>query len=302
MSAGGAVACGIAVQVVRPGGIAGDALFPSCFIVTVYVYFLLGLRWLPAVATGGALLAGFTLNALLHAAGLAGSVNAVILLGAVNAVGAWGLYDLEFNRRKNFLKSKMLNILVERDPLTGLSNRKALDGILGEAWKQCRADEKSIAVAIVDIDHFKSYNDTYGHQAGDRCLARIARQLERASRRPRDAVGRYGGEEFLIVLPEATEYYALVLLDSIREHIQELALEHSAADCGAVTVSIGVAFCKPWAEPIEARELVHVADQALYKAKSEGRNRVVLGVRDSSRGATERNFGDKVSIAFTSPV
>jgi len=127
---------------------------------------------------------------------------------------------------------------------------------------------------IVDVDHFKAFNDTYGHQQGDECLRQVAGALSSALHRASDFVGRYGGEEFVVLLPATPAEHALLVAEELRQRTAALALEHrSSSVAKVVTVSIGVATTKPG--PGESPEAFFVAaDEALYRAKSQGRNRV----------------------------
>ena len=128
---------------------------------------------------------------------------------------------------------------------------------------------------MLDIDHFKKYNDHYGHQAGDACLTQVAASLQACLRRPGDLVARYGGEEFCVVLPDTDHAHAARMAEQLRAAIAALALPHAAVQSGAVSISVGVAVVKP--SPTTAADgLLRSADASLYKAKAAGRNVVVL--------------------------
>ncbi|AAN49727.1 diguanylate cyclase [Leptospira interrogans] len=158
------------------------------------------------------------------------------------------------------------------DSLTGLYNRRYFDEILSTEWKRCWRTEASIALIMLDIDHFKLYNDTYGHQGGDQCLKQVASAIRDCARRAGDVAARYGGEEFAIILPETTESNAVVVSRNILENIENLGIPHSASKTNSiVTVSIGMATLSPSPEN-SITELIERADKALYLAKEEGRN------------------------------
>ena len=157
------------------------------------------------------------------------------------------------------------------DPLTGLSNRLKLDDELSRLHALSTRYARSYAVALCDIDHFKMFNDTYGHQAGDDALKRIAGALARFGRKG-DGVYRYGGEEFLLVLPEQTAESATVALERLRSVVEELAIPNAAAN-GVLTISIGISSFVP-GSGAGSEALLGYADAALYRAKAEGRNRV----------------------------
>ena len=167
------------------------------------------------------------------------------------------------------------------DRLTGLANRRLLDAHLSKELRRLmrhlrgNGKEGLLAVAVIDVDHFKFYNDTYGHLAGDSCLKAIANAIQGCIARPGDLACRYGGEEFLLVLPETDEAGALIVAESVRSRIEKLALPHSASHVsGVVTVSVGVAASEV-SEGFRIEALIEQADQSLYTAKGTGRNRVV---------------------------
>nr|WP_282452656.1 diguanylate cyclase [Lysobacter sp. CAU 1642] len=156
--------------------------------------------------------------------------------------------------------------MADLDGLTGIANRRRLDEYLPIAWERCVQRGRSLALLLVDIDHFKHYNDTQGHLAGDELIRRMADLLRTGMRRSEDLVARYGGEEFLVVMPGATMEVALELAESLRAGVE--------AELGGTTISIGVASTRPGGALTEHADLVALADAALYRAKEAGRNRV----------------------------
>ena len=169
-----------------------------------------------------------------------------------------------------------LRALARTDGLTGLNNRRTLGEILDQEWRRARRSRTVFAVLFVDIDWFKHYNDTYGHQAGDDALAAVAKCIRENLQRPADTAARYGGEEFIVVLPETTGTGAEVLAEKIRHAVAALAVEHGSSAAGRVTVSIGAASWDPQddGEVASVDTLIRAADAALYDAKAAGRNRV----------------------------
>jgi two-component system, cell cycle response regulator len=169
-----------------------------------------------------------------------------------------------------------LNGLARSDPLTGLHNRLALEEDLHTIEARVERYHHSYCVSLIDVDHFKAYNDMYGHVAGDRALRAVASELKTRSRGG-DSVYRYGGEEFLCVLPEQTLSQATIALERIRFGIQDLALPHDGnPPFGVVTVSAGLTLLDPDRHrPMD--ETLKEADDALYRAKQLGRNRVECG-------------------------
>ncbi|MEV4414515.1 diguanylate cyclase [Catellatospora sp. NPDC049609] len=171
--------------------------------------------------------------------------------------------------------NRRLELLSTTDALTGLANRRRLEEMLRDEWTRARRTGRPIAVAMVDIDHFKLYNDHYGHPAGDDCLQRVASELTR-NLRTTDLVARYGGEEFAVVMPGMDITAATRAAERLREAVAALAEPHVLAGKGIVTVSIGVASTTPVARR-DPEELVERADMELYRAKRNGRDQVRAG-------------------------
>jgi diguanylate cyclase (GGDEF)-like protein len=166
-----------------------------------------------------------------------------------------------------------LEELNRSDPLTGLANRRTLDETLTGAWADGRINGRPVSFIMIDIDHFKRYNDQYGHLAGDACLRLIASTLA-DSVRGSDVVVRYGGEEFGIVLPGANLVTAYELAERVKSAVVDLRHEHAASPDGYLSISVGVASAVPGKYSPE--ELISAADRALYGAKHHGRNRVYV--------------------------
>lgn len=169
--------------------------------------------------------------------------------------------------------SDLLEKLALIDALTNLPNRRRFEQILKREWARCRRSQEPISIVILDIDHFKQFNDHYGHLAGDRCLRRVARALPIPLKRPADSIFRYGGEEFIAVLPETDHSVALNLAEEIRLQVAKLSIPHvdGIADHPYITVSLGVTTTTPSSRSTPST-LVQLADQMLYVAKNAGRN------------------------------
>lgn len=161
------------------------------------------------------------------------------------------------------------------DGLTGLANKRQFDERWMHEWKRCRRDGLSLAVATIDIDNFKAYNDTYGHLPGDDCLRSVALALRNSLARPGDFAARTGGEEFTCVMPEADVEGARLIASRIEHAVRALQIPHTGGALGIVTVSVGLAVMLPTVqEPPES--LLKRADRALYRAKDAGRARIAL--------------------------
>jgi diguanylate cyclase (GGDEF)-like protein len=161
-----------------------------------------------------------------------------------------------------------------RDRPTWLPNRRRLDAYLAGVWEKAVNDRASLGLAMIDVDHFKAYNDHYGHAAGDDCLRRVALALQDVCKRGRGLVGRYGGEEFLWVTPGADLGDAWAAAGWALEAVRELAIPHGAPPGGSIlTLSIGVWVCRPRPGDL-LEDCVAQADRRLFRAKSEGRDRI----------------------------
>lgn len=185
------------------------------------------------------------------------------------------LRDVSHHRR--YVDELMIQAL--SDGLTGLANRRCFDETIRKEWRRAMREQSCLALVFMDVDHFKLFNDTYGHGAGDDGLRLIAEVLKQKAQRPGDLAARYGGEEFVILLPGTTQEGAAGVAEEIRQAILQLRIPHAANQEGGgmVSTSIGVAsacFLEDAHLPMP-QALLHAADSALYLAKKQGRNRVI---------------------------
>ncbi len=170
-----------------------------------------------------------------------------------------------------------LRQLSQKDGLTGLANRRHFDETLEKEWARSARNRSSLSLLMLDIDHFKLYNDQYGHLMGDDAIRQVARALKEQLNRPTDLAARYGGEEFVVLLPDTTMNGALHIAEQIRATIETLAIPHVKSKVAPVlTVSIGASSIQAHASADPAT-LIHVADTALYHAKQNGRNTIAHG-------------------------
>jgi len=167
-----------------------------------------------------------------------------------------------------------LQRLSSLDGLTEIANRRKFDEHINKEWKRALRAGHPLSVIMFDIDFFKDYNDTYGHQMGDECLKKIAGSLSSKLRRPGDLIARYGGEEFVVILPETEANDAVSVAESLRTTVEALGISHSSSSVSeVVTISLGGATLIPHLDS-SPEQLIRASDRALYQAKNDGRNRI----------------------------
>jgi diguanylate cyclase (GGDEF)-like protein len=239
-------------------------------------FFFSGLPFRPALISVLLMSVSYVGSAIAFGLALPLALRTTVFLIVGVAACAMAAWQLERHTRTSFLESRLLAELAQLDPLTGMKNRRVLDEHLARIWQQAIDDGRTIAVLLIDVDHFKAYNDRYGHQAGDQTLRRVAHTLQSLVRRPLDVFARYGGEEFAAILYDVDPQQARETAERMRRAISDLGIEHRASRITTmVTISVGVAAISP-AQRRKSRGAIQLADEALYKAKSEGRNRVEL--------------------------
>ena len=183
-----------------------------------------------------------------------------------------------------------LTVLASLDGLTGIANRRSFDERLTHEWNRAVRLRKPIALAMIDLDNFKQFNDLYGHLAGDKCLCAVADELARQVQRPEDMIARFGGEELALLLPHTSAEGAVKVVERMRAAVMQLGIEHIGNSWKHVTVSIGYSSLTPTGTDGQSR-LIQLADAALYQAKSGGRNRVETISSIEGAGATDKDFG-----------
>jgi diguanylate cyclase (GGDEF)-like protein len=255
----------------------GVSLLSAVILMTIYIYFMLGMTFYAALTSSSIVFLSYAIGAQLVELPSAPMVIDLSVLAFTNVIGAIVSYSLERATRTNFLEERLLIEAASRDGLTDIRNRRFFDEHIDKIWPQAVRDRAPLALLLIDIDHFKAYNDYYGHQAGDECLRQVAWCLSRSARRPLDITARYGGEEFAVVLYDARRDHAEEAARRISTGIEALAIEHAASPAAAkrLTVSIGAACI----EPVPGRScfgFIQLADEALYAAKERGRNCIVI--------------------------
>jgi diguanylate cyclase (GGDEF)-like protein len=246
-------------------------------LASFFFFFMVGLRFRSAARANLIVLGGLIVAFLAGTMPPATATYLIALLITANLIGSAGSYALEHANRTAFLEHRLLTEVATHDGLTTLLNRAAFEDQIRRVWQQAQRDRQTISVIMIDIDHFKTFNDRYGHVAGDDCLRRVSRALrDAARRRPLDFVARYGGEELVAVLYGADKAYGESIARSLLTAVRELQIPHANSQTQPfVTISVGVV-------AVEAYRLashdvaVGLADQALYSAKHQGRDRYVM--------------------------
>ncbi len=242
-------------------------------LAAFYFYFMLALTFQAALRTNLLLIAAYAAAALLGAIAPAVAIYSLWVLLCANFIGGAGCYALEYANRVAFLERRRLAEVATHDGLTGLLNRAALEEQARSLWQHAQVARLPVSVLLIDIDHFKAYNDRYGHQAGDRCLQEVAATIRAAvRRRPLDVVARYGGEEIAAILVGGDRAEAGAAAERVLQAVTELGIAHSGSSTRPyVTVSIGVTTVEPGGN-YSHEAAVRLADLALYASKERGRN------------------------------
>ena len=284
-----------AVDVAAPLGIACGALY-----VTVLMFALLAdnvkFMWRTAAGLSALAVLGFVISRYYSKAGLQdelwiASVNRVMSLFVIGmtALLAARMLRMKLQVVEHGVELQRMNGELSRlarfDALTGVANRRHFDERMAQEFSRAARDKTPLALLMIDVDHFKRFNDLHGHQAGDACLARIAQAILASVRRPADLVARYGGEEFAVILPGTNAEGATQRAEAIRKKIETLEITRpGTAIINRITVSVGMASVSPLETAASIgsssmslpspTKLIAAADAALYRVKNDGRNRV----------------------------
>lgn len=215
-------------------------------------------------------------------------LSAAIVALLLGVLGVLGYRLIRLMKQQNHIQNELLGaqdklieanraleLLALEDALTGLANRRQFDLFLQSEMGRARRSQGSLALLMLDVDHFKRFNDQYGHLTGDECLRTISTIIQANIKRPGDLAARYGGEEFAVVLPGTDYVGAFLVAEKIRGAVQQAGIQHNDCTEGAITISLGVSACTPTLETI-SDDLIGAADKALYVAKTSGRNMSVI--------------------------
>ena len=273
-------------------------------LASFFFYFMLGLRLRAAARANLIVFAALVVAFLAGTMPTATATYLMFTLFTANVIGFAGSYALEHANRTAFLEHRQLTEVATHDGLTTLLNRAAFEDQIRRVWQQAQRDRQTIAVIMIDIDYFKAYNDRYGHIAGDDCLRRVSSALrDAARRRPLDFVARYGGEELVAVLYGADKSYGESIARSLLTAVRELRIPHANSETQPyVTVSVGVVAVDAYRIATHDAA-VALADQALYAAKHQGRDRYVAlehSIQKVDPAATDRVAAARIHVASRS--
>lgn len=289
---------GIVGMIAAVQGEARDSYYAGLIMVFIVLYTWSRVRFIWATLTGWLIVVAYEAVTIgvLHSPSQVVWTHNFFFIGS-NILGMLACYSIERYARADFLmerllqeekekvrranqelneKNEELRGLAEIDDLTKIPNRRMFEQELKRGWRRTVRTSRPLTVLLCDVDNFKAFNDTYGHQAGDECLVKIARAVQGSARRPGDYAARYGGEEFAVILQDTGIEGAQHVAERICHAVRTLAIPHSGSTVAkSVTISVGAASIQPTHER-EPEALVRKADECLYQAKGEGRNRVVV--------------------------
>lgn len=264
-----------AVEVAHRVAAGEGELFALLTPYSIGLYFLAGILYQGALRANFVMVIAFCVALAMQGVPAGKVVWLTVILGATAAIGGIAFRYQGIRFRRSFLERGLISEMAARDGLTGLKNRRAFDEHLNRTWQQALRDRRPLAVLLIDVDHFKRFNDRYGHQAGDEALQKIAAVVDGFAKRPLDLASRYGGEELALTLFDVPKEHALRMAEQIRTAVHNLGIAHVDGDISVVTISVGVAVVHPTLER-SPDGAVQLADEALYAAKKDGRNRVTV--------------------------
>ncbi|MGA2532192.1 MAG: diguanylate cyclase [Candidatus Aminicenantales bacterium] len=279
-------------------GEAGNSYYAGLILIFIVLYTWSRVRFIWATLTGWLIVVAFEalMIGVLHSPSQVLWTNNFFFIGA-NILGMLACYSIERYARADFLMARLLQEeqekvrrvnkelkerneelkgLAEFDDLTRIPNRRMFEQELKRGWRRMVRTSHPLTLLLCDVDSFKAFTDTYGHQAGDECLVKIAVAVQGSARRPGDYAARYGGEEFAVILQDTGIEGAQYVAERICQTVRNLGIVHAGSTVAkTVTISVGAATIQPTHER-EPEALVRKADECLYQAKGEGRNRVVV--------------------------
>jgi diguanylate cyclase (GGDEF)-like protein len=264
-----------------------DMRYEGLILVSFHLYVFSGLLFRPALLAGACIFVTYLVG------GVAGDLVSkawgyqLFFVAVTHIIGGVALYSIERLERDSFLRRGLFGTLATQDGLTGLFNRITFFQQLERRVRQAARDRVCVGVMLLDVDHFKAYNDRYGHVAGDHCLRAVAGAMRHEFRRPMDLIARYGGEEFVGYWHDIQPQSLRSIADQVRGAVQALRIPHRDTPGGRVTASIGAIALVP-ADHEVLSDLIQRADEALYEAKEKGRNRAVTLLLPSAASPSSR--------------
>jgi diguanylate cyclase (GGDEF)-like protein len=273
----------------RIHGGAGEA-FGFLTVYSIGLYFLAGILYRAALQANIVMIIAFTASLVWLRESPAKVAELSVALAATAGIGGIAFRHQGIRFRRTFLERGLIAEMAARDGLTGLKNRRAFDEHLQRTWQQALRDRRTLAVLMIDADHFKEVNDSFGHQAGDAALQRIAAVVDGFAKRPFDLAARYGGEELAVALFDISREHLAMLAEQLRAGVEGLRIRNAKHMSTVLTVSVGGAVVHPTLER-SPEGAIQLADEALYAAKREGRNTVRIlesEYRDLSTGRFRR--------------
>jgi diguanylate cyclase (GGDEF)-like protein len=270
------IAVGVAFCVINTGGpgMGFGLRYDALVLITVFTYFLGGLASTLACATGLALLAAHLALGANRNVTLEQLIYESLFLLAINALGMLSTTFTERSVREAFWRFQSLTQLSELDPLTQLTNRRGFDRRYAELWDRALRENQGLAIAFVDLDHFKNVNDHFGHEAGDEALRQVAGVMRQMDPRP-ELTARLGGDELVAVWYGIDRTQAENAASQLPRSVEALGLRNEAGSGHVLTISVGLTLCQPQRNG-HPGDCLRRADQALYGAKQAGRNRLAL--------------------------
>jgi diguanylate cyclase (GGDEF)-like protein len=266
-----------------------EGAIASLTVGVIAAFFFSGLLFREALFSALVIPVAFAISSLYFDATPIAILRCLLVLAVTCGVAAIIYRDIELAYRKSFLEAGLISELAAHDSLTGLMNRRAFDKHLLRVWQQAQRDRRTLTILLIDIDHFKAYNDSYGHQAGDVALRSVAQLLNAFARRPLDLAARYGGEEFAIILYDLAAPHVRDIAERVRLAVQNAPPLNLGPITSAVTVSIGVGTVTPGVGRTPAGAL-QLADRALYEAKRRGRNAIAVAGSDDYESLETGSF------------
>jgi diguanylate cyclase (GGDEF)-like protein len=289
---------GIVGMIVAVQGEDRNSYYAGLIMVFIVLYTWARVRFIWATLTGWLIVVAYeaVTIAVLHSPSQVVWTHNFFFIGS-NILGMLACYSIERYARADFVLARLLEEeqekvrranqelaerneelkgLAEFDDLTKIPNRRMFEQELKRGWRRMVRTSRPLTLLLCDVDNFKAFNDTYGHQTGDECLVKVARAVQGSARRPGDYAARYGGEEFAVILQDTGIEGAQHVAERICQTVRNLAIDHAGSTVSkTVTISVGAASIMPTHER-EPEALVRKADECLYQAKGEGRNRVVV--------------------------